>query len=326
VDETGTAASLIPVPPNTIRARPGIFAYNGEPMTTISGYVVTAQVGTFPFAGQSATLIPPAAAYTGPGEVTGWGTAYGYWGLRAYNASKIGANCIDVCSNVNGTPASPFTIKIGSNGYLDESTLPGYSPIYVNRIYDQAGAQDLFFNSAFERPTLSTTITVGGKPSMRFNGSVWGMSTANATALAQIVNVAAVVRAMTFSSNGRILTDGSVNFQPMTIAGAATVAQYLGVFNDTHTNVADNTFGALVSVCANSAGGIYVNGVNAPATGGVGANGIGTTNKLTVGATDDGGGALNGYIYEILIKGGSISATNIGLLNTNMHTIGTGWT
>ena len=59
VDETGTAGSLIPVPPNTIRARAGIFAYNGEPMTPTTGYVVTAQAGAFALAGQNATLTPP---------------------------------------------------------------------------------------------------------------------------------------------------------------------------------------------------------------------------------------------------------------------------
>jgi hypothetical protein len=302
----------------------GAFALAGESMeivTDYAGYAMQAGVGAFALAGKDATLIMP---YTGPGEITGWDTAYGYWGLRAYNTSKIGANCIDVCANINGAAVNLTTVVIGSDGYADLSGI-GFGPtIYINRIYDQSGSQDIFFNSGFERPVLAASM-VGGKPAMFFDGSCWGMTSGNATALAQIVNVAAVVRAATFTFNARILTDGTVNFQPMSIAGVAQVGQYLGVFPDNHPSVPDNTFGSIISVCANSAGGIYVNGVNAPATGNVGPNGIGTTNKLTMGATADGGGPFTGYIYEIMIKGGSISATNIGLLNTNHHAIGSGW-
>jgi hypothetical protein len=326
LNESGAATTLIDPTPLNLHALTGDFRLSGETMEPIAGWTVTAQAGAFSVPANSATnLVPPTAAYTGPGEVTGWDTAYGYWGLRAYNTSKIGANCIDVCSNVNGAAVNLTTVVIGSDGYANLTPI-GFSPIYVNRIYDQSGAQDLFFNSGFERPQISTTTTVGGKPSMRFNGSCWGMSTSNATALAQTVNVAIVFRAMTYSSNGRILTDGSVNFMPFIVTAAATVSQYLGVFPDPHTIFADNTFGTLVSVCANSAGGVYVNGgTMQAATGNVGPNGIGTTNKLTMGGTDDGGQLINGYIYEILIKGGSISAGNVGLLNTNQHTIGTGW-
>jgi hypothetical protein len=296
------------------------------PVTAAAANSITASAGAFALSGKSATLTftPAAGGYTGPGEVAGWGTAYAYWGLRAYNTAKIGQPCLDVCSNGSGAPANLITVNAGSNGYADFSAV-GYSPIYVTKLYDQSGSQHLFFNNAFWRPEITASM-VGGKPAMKFDGSCWGMTSGNATALAQIVNVAAVVRADTYTSNRRILTDGTVNFQPMSIPAAAQVGQYLGVFADNHASVADNTFGSLISVCANSAGGIYINGVNAPATGNVGPNGIGSTNKLTMGATDDGGSAFTGYIYEIMIKGGSISATNIGLLNTNHHQIGSGWT
>ena len=61
VDETGTAGSLIPVPPNTIRARPGIFTLTGETMTPVVGYAMVAGFGAFALAGQSANLVPPSS-------------------------------------------------------------------------------------------------------------------------------------------------------------------------------------------------------------------------------------------------------------------------
>lgn len=62
VDESGAAVDLTPVPPNTIRARAGIFTFTGETMTPIAGYAMTAQRGAFALAGQSVTLTPPAGA------------------------------------------------------------------------------------------------------------------------------------------------------------------------------------------------------------------------------------------------------------------------
>ena len=87
LDESGNATSLIPVPPNTIRARPGIFnlygqpaaltppvagtgsvtmqagvgtfAMTGEDMTPIAGWAITAGKGDFTLSGQTATMTPP---------------------------------------------------------------------------------------------------------------------------------------------------------------------------------------------------------------------------------------------------------------------------
>lgn len=322
------------VGPNySMLAFPGRFALTGESMTTIAGYTTTAGVGAFTLAGQNSALTPPTVAYTGPGEITGWDTAYGYWGLRAYNTSKIGANCIDVCANNIGAAVSLTTVVIGPDGYANLTPI-GFSPIYVNRIYDQSGAsgaQDLFFNNgAFERPTLTPSM-VGGKPAMFFTGSTWGMSTSNATALPQAISVAAISR-NNGVSNGQVLSDGTFGFSPLFSNTAAQMGQTFGVFTHNHAAAANNTFGAYISIASSNplASGasstMCFNGTITTVSGGVGPNGIGSTNRLSMGGNDSGGGGLlNGYIYEVMIKAGQVSPANQALLNTNMHGIGTGW-
>jgi hypothetical protein len=326
----GSSRTYIPevVDPFTLKAGAGSFALTGEDMIPVTSRTVQVGAGAFALAGQSADLKKTAAvgAYKGPGEETGWDTAYGYWGLRAYNASKIGANCIDVCANQVGAAVSLTTVVIGANGYADLTPI-GFSPIYVNRIYDQGtGGQDIFFNNGSPGRVELTPSMVGGKPAMLFSGGIWGSSTGVATALSQPLTIATVVRQNTFVQDGEIITDGSFAFQPL-IFQNGNIGQYFGVFVHGHTNgVAVNAFGSFISHANNASSTLCINGA-APTTvsGGVGTNGIGTTNKLTIGGTDSGGALFNGYIYEILVKSGVRSAAEQTAMSVNQHTIGSGW-
>ena len=77
LNESGAATTLIDPTPLNLHALTGDFRMSGEIMEPIAGWTVTAQVGAFSVPANSATnLVPPAAAYTGPGEITGWDTAY----------------------------------------------------------------------------------------------------------------------------------------------------------------------------------------------------------------------------------------------------------
>ena len=306
-----------------MRAQAASFVFTGESMTIQAGYAMAAGVGAFALAGQSASLVPPVATYVGPGDVAGWGTAYGYWGLRAYNASKIGANCLDVCANQIGAAVNLTTVVIGSNGYVNLSGI-GFSPIYVQRIYDQVGSQDLFLNSG-GREILQTNM-VGGKPAIAFLGDYYS-SSANAVALPQPLSVGAVVRFNTYVAGGEVFTDGSFGFQPIVNTSANVVGQTFGISTAHYTNVADNNFAALVSVAnGNTLSSMAVNGTVTPTADGVGPNGIGTTNKLTIGSVDFGAAAFVGYFYEVIVKAGAVSPANQAALSVNQHAIGTGWT
>ena len=88
-----------------------------------------------------------------------------------------------------------------------------------------------------------------------------------------------------------------------------------------------NNVGSYISVADNAASTMSVNGAITPAAGGVGTNGIGTTNKFTIGAaTDSAGQALNtGYIYEVVIKAGHVLAADQTNLTANQRSIGTGF-
>ena len=307
-------------------ARAGSFVFTGEQMTVQAGFAMTAQVGAFALAGQSANLVPPAAAYTGPGEITGWDTAYGYWGLRGYTFAKVGTNCIDVCSNQFDTPVSPVTMKIGADGYLDLSNLPAYSPIYISKIYDQVGTQHL--SAVFgqtNRPTLVLN-KVGGKPAMFHASNDALLSSAVAVALAQPATAAAVV-IITSPGTGNVMTGGASSFSAMFFGSSgALVYQNFGVYSQDYPSAGLNVVGSYITVADAAASSMSVNGTITVAAGNVGTNGIGTTNRLTMGGTDGVGGMINtGYIYEVIIKGGHVSTTNQGLLTANQRAIGTGF-
>ena len=303
----------------------GSFPYSGATMTAVTDYNLVAQNGAFAYAGFAATLSTTAGAgvYTGPGDVSGWGTAYAYYGLRAYNSTKIGANCIDVSSDPYVTFGGLVTMKIGTNGYLDLSNLPAYSPIYVSKIYDQAGTQDLV-NTPANRPQLVVN-KVGGLPALYFNATAALSAAANATAQAQPLTVGAIICSVTAGS-GNYLCDGSFAFQPLIDSLANDIGHYFGIYTQSYTSVADNTFGSIISVATTPTPSMSVNGTITPSPGGsVGTNGIGTTNKLTMGGTDGGGALVNGYIYEIIIKAGAVSPANQANLTSNQRSIGTGF-
>jgi hypothetical protein len=296
------------------------------PVTAAAANSITASTGAFAFAGKSATLTltPAAGGYTGPGEITGWGTAYGYWGLRAYNASKIGANCIDVCPNFSGASGTITTLVIGSDGYVNISGVT--LPIYIDKIYDQAGTQHLTLDAG-GRPSLVASI-VGGKPAMQFPEGFPMRSAANATALAQPNTVGIICRSHTFGSNGMIICDGTFNWAPFIQGAVNTMSQtFNGSVIANYSGVADNTLVSLTTVANGTPSTLCINGATPVSTGAaVGTNGIGTTNKLCIGGTEGGGVLYNGYIFEVIIKAGAVSAADQTALSTNQHAIGTGWT
>jgi len=325
---TATAVGPVTAAASTdirLQAQAGAFAVSGESMEIVVGYGMQAGAGAFALAGQSANLnfTPAAGAYTGPGDVAGWGTAYGYWGLRAYNSTKLSGTtkCLDVCANQSGAAVSLTTVYIGTNGYVDLTPI-GFSPIYVYRIYDQAGTQDLFAPSTTAVRVPLVLNAVGGKPAISFNNDGYYFSTAT-VALPQPLSIGAVIQAT--ATSGVAITDGTFNFQGIIVQTATTLAQYFGSGPFNYTGFALNTFFSLISVANGATSSMTLNGVVPPATRNVGANGIGNTNKLTIGGTDIGQALWSGPFYELIIKSGAVSDTDKTALSVNQHAIGSGW-
>jgi hypothetical protein len=267
---------------------------------------------------------PVTPTYTGPGDITGWGTAYGYWGMRGYNASKIGTGCIDVASNRTGAALNLTTINVGSDGYADLSAI-GFSPIYVHKVWDQCGStpQHLFFSGA--RPVIQTN-AVGGKPTIRFDGGEFLVSTANCIALPQQYTIAEVVKFYSTLANSGTLTDGAFYLPLCRVSVANKIAINLGTFSDTTAVAADDVVHSVIVKANNASTTCSVNGLRTGVAGAVGAGGFANTNKLTMGAATDGGaGTLFGEIYEVILKAGAVTDPNQDLLTANQRAIGTGF-
>jgi hypothetical protein len=316
----------------TLTAQYGAYQFTGSNLTTGTDYALAPQTVPVALTGQSVTMTKGvAAAYTGPGEITGWDTAYGYWGLRGYTFAKVGANCIDVCSNPSGAPTSPVTMVIGANGYLSLANLPGYSPIYISKIYDQSGAQDLVTGST-NRPQLVTN-KVGGLPAIYFLGSVVLVTSANATALAQPLSVAGILMSQS-TSGGIYLTDGGFGLQVFIDRASSDVAHYAGsnVVDYTAGGVANGVFFSGISVLDSSGSNLSSMSLNGTITNASsipnnpGSSGIGASvDKLTLGGISSGGASINGYVYEIVIKAGHVIPANQTALTANQRAIGTGF-
>jgi hypothetical protein len=267
-------------------------------------------------------------AYTGPGDVAGWSSAYGYWGLRAYTAAGIGGSLVDI---VDSGGANGLTIHSAANGFIDTAALTtwigAHGTAFVNKIYDQINSQHLISAGA-TRPPLVLSM-VGGLPAMFSDGGASPMyltTSVAAAAQAQPLTVASIQRANTFVAGSIPFSDGTFNFDPLLVGGIASIAQNFGVFTNGYTGVADNTFGSLISVANNASSSMSVNGTITAVGGGVGTNGIAGTNKITMASgTDAGTTYFLGYIFEIIVQAGAVSPTNQSLLTANQRAIGTGF-
>ena len=163
LDESGNATSLIPVPPNTIRARPGIFnlygqpaaltppvagmgsvtmqagvgtfAMAGEDMTPIAGWAITAGKGDFVLAGQNATMTPPVRGVSvdyvgeGPNNTSATGNSFVIAGVPIGNPAYIATRRVIVV--LEGTGSAGWHCLGGTMGSatIDQFTDNGYTAV-----------------------------------------------------------------------------------------------------------------------------------------------------------------------------------------------------
>lgn len=273
----------------------------------------------------------PPPAYVGPLDISGYTTAYAYWGLRCASTSYTG-NVADVWDQSTGTTTHTL-LTCSSGGVINETINPlsvtCASGCGIATLYDQSGnSRDMNFASIFLsiRPPLVRSGVGNSGWAMFCNGQTTGdtyLTTAsNATAQAQPFTVSAILRNNTFSSGGILLSDGTFSIQNMVTFGAGTISQYFGVRQD-YTSVADNSWASLQSVANGASSSMSVNGTITTAPGSPGTNGIGSTNKLTLCAgTDTGSAPLNGYVSEVIVIAGAVSTANQALMTANQRAYG----
>lgn len=274
------------------------------------------------------------AGYTGPGDVAGYGGAYAYWGLRGYTAAySTGGN--PAVGLVDQSGANPITINILANGHLDTASIAAWvtahsvTTIQIATLYDQSGhspARDLNTAAGGALPQLKLNFFNTNLPAIYFDGgaSIGGIaSAAVATAQAQPLTVSMMARFNTFAFPGQVFTDGTFGFQAASTIAAADVSQYFGTGRIDYTGVADNSWASLQSVANGASSSMSVNGTVTVAGSTPGSAGIGSTNKLTIGAgTDAGASVLNGYVFEVIVIPNAVSTTNQGLQTVNQRSYG----
>lgn len=254
------------------------------------------------------------AGYVGPGDLTA--SAVWWGGLRAYNAAyATGSNpAIDI---VDQAGANLLTVNILSTGYLDTASIATWvtahtvTTIKVTKIYDQTGGAShavQFVLASMPSLVISPTGITAGKAAMFF---------ASASSQ-QIVTPGSVVVNQPFTMSAvanRTTTQVSIRGAVMSFAGGAvrfgyssnanTFYQYAGSgLNDFGTS-ANNTWFGLQAFFNGASSLVNVNGVNT-ATNNPGAGG--SSGALAIGVTG-GGDFMDGYIAEVGVWSGSVSAS-----------------
>lgn len=273
--------------------------------------LLTTRAGTYP-------VIGGGGGYTGPGDVVG--SAYGWWGLRSYNAAyATGSNpAIDIVDQAN---ANSLTVNILADGSLDVAAISTWvtansvTTIYVTKLWDQTGNGRHFTQSSF--PSIfSPTLVLNGQGSLPVIRSPGGNDTnlsRTFTSISQPFTVSTVAK-RTGSLTNEKWGGGTVKTSSV-LWGFGTgnnLAKMYGGANTTAT-AADNTWHGIQYVFNGASSDINVDGsVN---TVNAGTNSIpADTVDLFNGAGQ--GGSLHGDWGEAGIWGPSLAFSSTQ--STNM--------
>jgi hypothetical protein len=256
--------------------------------------------------------------YTGPLDVTGYTSAYAYWGMRCGSTSYTG-NVADVFDSATGTIETLITCSSGGilNQTINSLATTCASSCIVKRLYDQTGhsARDLVPVTTGP-PLILSGVGFGTNPVMQFtSGSFVMVSSSVPSAQAQPLTVSIVAQNIASATNG-IMSDGTFNTMMLWALSSGTVR--VSTPTDTNFTGVTDTQWASYSSLLNGSGStvLAANASSSPScntfnTGNPGTNGIAGTNKLTMGAmTDAAGVPMNGYIFEAVVVAGAVSQAN----------------
>ncbi len=125
-----------PVVPGVLSAGKGSFILTGDAMSPLVDRKLPSDLGTFALTGQAATLTAT-TSYQGPGDIVSGAT--GWWGLRAYTAASIGANCVELRRSTDNTAQTFVTIAGGGLDLAAITTFASGGNLFVRTLYDQTG-------------------------------------------------------------------------------------------------------------------------------------------------------------------------------------------
>lgn len=253
--------------------------------------------------------------YIGPGDVVG--SAWAYWGLRAYQRAGIGSNAVRLRRDSDNAEQDFVTVSGGGIDLAAITAFKGAANLFVRTLYDQTGQ-----TRNLEQPTAAAqppfTMDVGdGRPSLdNTAGNTVNLQITTPFILAQPYTLTALIRVVypdLGSSFGALL---------------ATHNNAFGLYWE-HPNKLD-MFGSGVTATITEPDNTwhYVQGVNDGATSslnadssGSGSVNVGTQNCDDVVSiiADTAGGKYAGWWREGGIWPVAFSAGQITAMNSNSH-------
>jgi hypothetical protein len=265
-------------------------------------------------------FVPPinfVSGYLGPGDVVPG--AVGWWGLRAYTFADIGANAVRLREDGGNTESDFATIAGGGLDTSAISTFKGANNLFVVKVYDQVGSNDLEQATAANQPKFILS-ALGSRPAMEDNGS--------ASTLLQSLNTLAFdVPPWTFSTVYEVLTVndgmiaiGSVQAFPqlrVNLAGAANTVRINLPDVGVSASATDNAWHALQGVFGAATLDANVDG--SPNTT---ANTTATpmlARKLDLFSFDNSSNYLRGYIGEVGFWDSDFSSGESSSMSANQH-------
>ncbi len=259
---------------------------------------------------------PGGGAYTGPGDL-GISGAMHWWGLRAYNAAKIGTNAVQLKRSSDNTF---LDVTTGADGNLDLTTAgytawAGADTISIRTFYDQVGSNNLVNASAAQQP-LFVLNGIGSLACARIDDSFRYIPSASVlSATAQPVTASLVgKRTGRFTTSQAILGDNNTTISAFYSNAANAMKLYAGS-NGAAVTVSDSAWHALQFVWNGASSDINVDGsVN---TVNPGTNGLSASLWLI--------GAWNGEVCDVDfaetgIWGAAFSGANSSAVATNQST------
>ena len=264
------------------------------------------------------TIKAVGGGYTGPGDLTGLGSAVAFYSMRAFKASGIGGNCIDIKRASDSTTQTFVTV---AGGFVDTASIATFLSATTGKItkwYDQTGNGHHATDSTGVAYAVSPSGIASGRAALSFTGAN-GLSIPSVTQAQPFFISAVSIRS---SGTSFIYTLGASATNPPGLIYSNS-ANNMDVYGGTLAALAIGTEPLWTAVGglfngASSQG--YVNG-----TGGgvINAGTTGFSSTLVIGSFAS---VLTGYITEIILYGSDVSA-NAATLATNQRdaTVGYGF-
>ena len=274
------------------------------------------------------------AGYVGPGDVVSG--AWGWWGLRCYNAAYSG-NVADVFDTATGTTTE--TLLTCSAGGIMNQTINALSVTCaigcsIKILYDQSGNTNCSINACdfgtsapvSSWPVLSLNC-LGALPCMTFNGTSSRFQAAHTpTTLAQPLTISASAVRSTGTGEQNILSSNSGNATLLEFHNAANGADiYSGSTNFLIVpGVTDGTWHAFQGIFCSTASSPCSTSGNTSNLNVNGSDNTGNISNSSLSANlfmgnDLQGSWLNGRIVEAGVWPFSFSSANNSAMSTNQR-------